>query len=107
MHAGSRCVQRLVFRARMEVHVAARARPRRAHGPGGTHLAVGPAEQGLDAWATVRGADCAPGPRCIATRAGHPFTVPVDGEVPPFLARPHASRDAPDGPFERKAVVPS
>src|SRR4051812_31972025 len=28
-------------------------------------------------------------------------------EVPQLVARPHAARDAPDGPFERKAVVPS
>ena len=57
--------------------------------------------------AAVRGADCAPGHRCLAARAGHPFTVPIDGEGPQLVTMPHAARDAPDGPFEPKAVVPS
>src|ERR687897_59769 len=76
-----RRVQRLVFRARVEVDGAAPGLRRRAQLPGGAGAAVGAAEHGLDA----RGADLVqagtPGHRRLASRAGDPLALPVDREV--------------------------
>src|SRR3954466_9954159 len=64
----------------MEVDGTPRFFRRGTEFPGGTRPAIGAAEPGVDAWASVCVTSDPPGYRHLALWAGDPLTLPVDRE---------------------------
>src|SRR4051794_37235009 len=92
----------------MEVDGTPRFLRRGTEFPGGTRPAIGAAEPGVDAWASVCVTSDPPGYRHLALWAGDPLTLPVDREPGQVVALPRAglpTRHAAHRPLERNVVV--